>query len=53
MSRWAAWLPGISSDVLSEAVDCCICFIREMYVFQHDGDLEGSRPQGPKNVHNF
>ena len=36
--------------VLSEAVDRCICFIRKI---QHGGDWERSRPQGPKNVHNF
>ena len=36
--------------VHSEAVDECICFTRK---FQHGGDWERSRPQGPKNVHNF
>ena len=36
--------------VLSEAVDGCICFIRKI---PHGGDWERSRPQGPKNVHNF
>ena len=33
-----------------EAVDSCICFTRKI---QHGGDWERSRPQGPKNVHNF
>ena len=36
--------------VLSEAVDECICFTREI---QHGSDEERSQPQGPKNVHNF
>ena len=36
--------------VLSEAMDGCICFTRKI---QHGGDWERSRPQGPKNVHNF
>ena len=36
--------------VLSEAVDWCICFTRKI---QHGCDRERSRPQGPKNVHNF
>ena len=36
--------------VLSEAVDGCICFT---WKIQHGGDLEQSRPQDPKNVHNF
>ena len=36
--------------VLSEAVDRCICFTRKI---QHGGDWDRSRPQGPKNVHNF
>ena len=35
---------------LSEAVDWCICFTRKI---QHGGEWERSRPQGPKNVHNF
>ena len=39
-----------SRVVLSEAVDGCICFTRKI---QHGGDWERSRPQGPKNVHNF
>ena len=39
-----------SRVVLSEAVDWCICFTRKI---QHGGDWERSRPQGPKNVHNF
>ena len=33
-----------------EAVDGCICCTRKI---QHGGDWERSRPQGPKNVHNF
>ena len=36
--------------VLSVAVDWCICFTRKI---QHCGDWERSRPQDPKNVHNF
>ena len=36
--------------VLSEAVDWCICFTQNI---QHGGEGEPSRPQGPKNVHNF
>ena len=36
--------------VLSEAVDGCIFFTQKI---QHGGDWERSRPQGPKNVHNF
>ena len=36
--------------VLFEAVDWCICFTRKI---KHGGDSERSRPQGPKNVHNF
>ena len=36
--------------ILSEAVDGCICFTRKI---QHGSDWERSRPQGPKNVHNF
>ena len=36
--------------VLSEAVDGCIWFTRKI---QHGGDWRRSRPQGPKNVHNF
>ena len=39
-----------SRDVLSEAVDGCICFTRKI---QHGGDQERSRPKGPKNAHNF
>ena len=39
-----------SRVVLSEAVDLCIYFTRKI---QHGGDWERSRPQGPKNVHNF
>ena len=35
---------------LSEAVYGWICFSRKI---QHGGDWEQSRPQGPKNVHNF
>ena len=31
-------------------MDGCICFTRKI---QHGGDWERSRPQGPKNVHNF
>ena len=40
----------ISPVVLFEAVDWCICFTRKI---QHGGDWKRSRPQGPKNVHNF
>ena len=40
----------ISRVVLSEAVDWCLCFT---WKFQHGGDWERSRPQSPKNVHNF
>ena len=36
--------------VLYEAVDGRICFTRKI---QHGGDWERSRPQRPKNVHNF
>ena len=42
--------PIESRVVLSEAVDLCIYFTRKI---QHGGDWERSRPQGPKNVHNF
>ena len=39
-----------SRVVLFEAVDWCICITQKI---QHDGDCDRSRPQGPKNVHNF
>ena len=44
-------MPDLHSRVvLCEAVDWFICFTRKI---QHGGDWEHSRPQGPKNVHNF
>ena len=54
-SRWCLILDwsaicNTSHVVLSEAVDGCICFSRKI---QHGGDWQRSRPQGPKNVHNF
>ena len=39
-----------SRVVHSATVDWCICFTRKN---QHGGDWERSRPQSPKNVHNF
>ena len=42
------WFFG-SMEVVSEG-DYCICFTQKI---QQGGDWERSRPQGPKNVHNF
>ena len=53
LELWNCWGRGraqCSLVVLSKAVDWCICFTRKI---QHGGDWERSRPQGPKNVHNF
>ena len=43
----------VSRIVLSETVDCCIRFTRKINIFQHSGDRERYRPQGPKNIYNF
>ena len=59
LRRWPAFKrhwSGVNKTInycrgpLSEAVDGCICYTRKK---QHGGDWERSRPQGPKNVHNF
>ena len=48
--QWRCTQAGFSRVVLSEAVDSCICFTQKI---QHGGDWQRSRPQWPKNVHNF
>ena len=49
------WLAsrGRAHTVKVCVVDSRFRFTRKMNVFKHCGDWERSRPQGPKNAHNF